>query len=160
MDESLARANINGQVKTKVSLILTKSVAVDNPHLVKVIESALAVNGVRPILSLAPIVLQHVQGKVELLRKHVFSSIYNNWDLEVEFLRDEWTVVLKGFLYSEEYENLNKKIARLGATDGDLLDTVFANPQIFPTVSLDCQRIADLCGMSAERAEVNMHKHH
>ena len=160
MEESLARANINGQVKTEVSLLLSKSVAVDNPHLQKVIESTFAVNGVRQILSLAPIVLQHIQGKVELLRKHVFSSIYNNWDLEVEFLRDEWTVVLKGFLYSEEYENLNKKIARLGATAGDLLDTVIANPHIFPTVSLDSQRIADLFGMSIERAQVNMHSHH
>ena len=156
MKESLARANINGQVKTKVSILLSKSLAVDNPHLVKVIESTFAVKGVRPILSLAPIVLQHIQGKVELLRKHVFSSIYNNWDLEVEFFRDEWTVALKGFLYSEEYENLNKKIARLGATDGDLLDTIIANPHIFPTVSLDPQRIADLCGMSIERAQVNI----
>ena len=157
MEESLARSNINGQVKTKVSLLLTKSAAVDNPHLVKVIEGTFAVNGVRPILSLAPIVLQHIQGKVELLRKHVLSSIYNNWDLEVEFLRDEWTVVLKGFLYSEEYESLNKKIARLGTTAGDLLDTIIENPHIFPTVSLDFQRIADLYGMSTERAQVNMH---
>ena len=119
------------------------------------IESTYAVNGVLPILSLAPIVLQHVQGKVELLSKHVISSIYNNWDLEVEFLRDEWTVVLKGFLYSEEYENLNKKIARQGATVGDLLDTIIANPHIFPTVSLDSQRIAHLYSMDVERAQVN-----
>ena len=155
MEESLARANINGQVKTEVSLLLLKSVAVDNPHLAKVIESTYAVNRVLPILSLAPIVLQHVQGKVELLSKHVISSIYNNWDLEVEFLRDEWTVVLKGFLYSEEYENLNKKIARQGATVGDLLDTIIANPHIFPTVSLDSQRIAHLYSMDVERAQVN-----
>ena len=155
MEESLARANVNGQVKTKVSLLLTKSAAVDNPHLVKVMESAFIVNGLRPILALAPIVLQHVQGKVELLRKHVFSSIYNNWDLDVEFLRDEWTVVLNGFLYSEEYENLNKQIARQGAKTDDLLNTIIANPHIFPTVSLDPQRIADLYGMSIERSQVN-----
>lgn len=159
MEESLSRASVNGQVKTKVSLLLTKSVAVDNPHLVKVIESALVVNGVRPILSLAPIVLQHVQGKVELLRKYVFSSIYNNWDLAVEFLRDEWTVVLRGFLYSEEYENLNKRVARLGATAGDLLGTILENPHILPTVSLDSQRIADLYGMNMERAQVNIQIH-
>ena len=118
MQESLARANINGQVKTKVSILLSKSLAVDNPHLAKVIESTFAVKGLRPILSLAPIVLLHIQGKVELLRKHLFSSIYNNWDLELDFLKNKWTVALKGFLYSEEYENLNKKIARQGATDG------------------------------------------
>ena len=155
-EESLARSHVNGQVKTSVSLTLLKSVAVDNEPLVKVIESMYAVNGVLPILSLAPIVLRHVQGKVELLRKHVISCIYDNWDLEVDFLRDEWTVVLRGFLYSEEYENLNKKIARQGATTAhDLLNAAIANPHIFPTVSLDSQRIADLYGMNTERAQVN-----
>ena len=157
VEESLARSHVNGQVKTSVSLTLLKSVAVDNEPLVKVIESTYAVNGVIPILSLAPIVLQHVQGKVELLRKYVISGIYNNWDLEVDFLRDEWTVVLRGFLYSEEYENLNKEIARQGVSTADnLLNTVIANPHIFPTVSLDSQRIADLYGMNVERAQVNM----
>ena len=154
MEESLARSHVNGQVKTSVSLLLLKSVAVDNQDLVKVIESTYAANGVFPILSLAPIILQHVQGKVELLRKHVISCLYNNWDLEVEFQRDEWTVVLKGFLYSEEYENLNTKIARQGATSDDILDTIIANPHIFPTVSLDSQRLADLYGMNTERAQV------
>ena len=154
-EESLARSHVSGQVKTSVSLTLLKSVAVDNELLVKVIESTYAANGVLPILSLAPIVLGHVQGKLELLRKHVISTIYNNWDLELDFLRDEWTVVLRGFLYSEEYENLNKEIARQGAsTAGNLLNSVIANPHIFPTVSLDYQRIADLYGMNIERAQV------
>ena len=157
VEESLARSHVNGQVKTSVSLTLLKSVAVDNEPLVKVIESTYAANGVLPILSLAPIVLHHVQGKVELLRKHVISGIYNNWDLEIDFMRDEWTVVLRGFLYSEEFENLNKEIARQGASTADnLLNAVIANPHIFPTVSLDSQRIADLYGMNVERAQVHM----
>ena len=152
----MARSHVNGQVKTNVSLTLLKSVAVDNEPLFKVIERTYEANGFLPILSLAPIVLQHVQGKVELLRKHVISGIYNNWDLEVEFLRDEWTVVMRGFLYSEEYENLNKKIAGQGAfSSDDLLNTAITNPHIFPTVSLDSQRIADLYGMNVERAQVN-----
>ena len=156
MEESLARSNINGQVKTKVSLLLTKSAAVDNPHLVKVIEGTFAVNGVRPILSLAPIVLQYLEGKVELLRKHVFASIYNNWDLEVNFSRDEWTVELVGFLYSEEYGNLNRLIARQRAKADDLLNTIIDHPHIAPTASLDPQRIADLYGISMERAQVKI----
>ena len=159
MDESSARSCINGQVKTRVSLVLLKKLAFDNPKLEKVLEGTYLVNGLLPTMSLAPIVLQHVEGKVELLRKHVLAGIYNNWDLEVEFSRDEWTVVLKGFLYSEEYENLNKRVARLGAIAGDLLDTIIENPHIFPTVSLDYQKIADLYGMNIERAQVNIQVH-
>ena len=158
MVESSARARINGQVKTRVSLVLLKKLAFDNPKLEKVLESTFLVNGLLPTMSLAPIVLQHVEGKVELLRKHVLASIYNNWDLEVNFSRDEWTVELVGFLYSEEYENLNKLIARKRATSDDLINTIIDHPHIFPTVSLDSQRIADLYGMSMERAQVKLDK--
>ena len=154
MDESSARSRINGQVKTRVSLVLLKKFAYDNPKLEKVLESTFLVNGLLPTMSLAPIVLQHLEGKVELLRKHVFANIYNNWDLEIDFSRDEWTVHLVGFLYSEEYENLNKLIARKMATTDDVLNTIIAHPHIFPTASLDSQRIADLYGMSRERAQV------
>ena len=154
-DESLARSYVSGQVKTRVSLVVLKSIAVDNPPLQKVIEGVFAVNLI-PILSLAPIVLRHVLGKLELLRKHVISAIYNNWDLEVDFLRDEWTVLLRGFLYSEEFEDLNKQIAREGATAEDILNAVIANPHIFPTVSLDSQTISDLYGMNIERAQVHL----
>ena len=154
MDESSARARINGQVKTRVSLALLKKLAFDNPTLEKVLESTFLVNGLLPTMSLAPIVLQQLVGKVELLRKHFIASIYNNWDLEVEFSRDEWTVELVGFLYSEQYENLNKLIARKRATSDDLLNTIIDHPDIFPTASLDPQRIADFYDMSIERAQV------
>ena len=154
MDESSARSRINGQVKTKVSLVLLKKLAFDNPKLVKVLESTYLVNGLLPTISLAPIVVQHVEGKLELLRKHFIASIYNNWDLEINFSRDEWTVELVGFLYSEQYENLNKLIARKRATSDDLLNTIIDHPEIFPTASLDPQRIADFYDMSIERAQV------
>ena len=78
MDESSARSRTNGQVKTRVSLVLVKKLAFDNPKLEKVLESTYLANGILPTMSLAPIVLQHAVGKVELLRKHVFSSIYKN----------------------------------------------------------------------------------
>ena len=156
MDESCARSQTNGQVKTRVSLVLLKKLAFDNPKLEKVLESTYLVNGLLPTMSLAPIVLQHVEGKTELLRKHVFANIYNNWDFEVDFSRDEWTVKLVGFLYSEEYEKLNKLIARRRVTPEDILNTIIDHPHIFPTASLDSQRIADLYGMSIERAQVKL----
>ena len=56
----------------------------------------------------------------------------------------------------DRFEDLNKKIARQGATTDDILNAVIANLHIFPTVSLDSQRISDLYGMNIERAQVNL----
>ena len=81
-------------------------------------------HGLIPLLSIAPLVLKHVRGKVTLLEKHILSNLYNNWDLEVNFEEEEWTVQLSGFLYSEEYEELNKRIARQGATGKEFLGTI------------------------------------
>ena len=66
----------------------------------------------------------------------------------IEALEEEWDGIF------EEYEKLNKKIARQGATLDDIINTVIANPHSFPTVSLDSQRLADLYGLNIERAQV------
>ena len=154
MDESSARSNVSGQMKTGVTLTLVKKVATENQELKEVIEITYQKHGFIPLLSIAPLVLKHVKGKVTLLEKHIFSNLYNNWDLDVLFDEEEWTVNLSGFLYSEEYEMINKKMARQGVSGKDIVSTILDHPHICPTVSLDPQRIADWCSMSMERAQV------
>ena len=86
--------------------------------------------------------------------KHILSNLYNNWDLDVVFKDEEWSIYLSGFLYSEEYENINKRMAREGVSGKDIVSTILDQPQICPTVSLDPQRIADWCCIALERAQV------
>ena len=154
MDESSARSHVSGQMKTRVTLGLTKKVATDNQELREVIEITYQRHGVIPLLSIAPLVLKHVKAKVALLEKHIFSNLYNNWDLEVMFEKEEWTVILSGFLYSEEFEMINKRMAVQGVSGNDIVSTILDHPQICPTVSLDPQNIADWCSISMERAQV------
>ena len=158
MDESCARSNVSGQLKTKVSLMLIKKVATENKELKEVIEIAYQTHGFIPLLSIAPLVLKHVKGKVTLLEKHVISNLYNNWDLEVRFKEEEWTVHLNGFLYSEEFEVINERIAKQGASEKDIVSTILDHPHLCPTVSLVPQKIADWCGISIERAQVTISK--
>ena len=154
MDESSARSHVSGQMKTRVTLGLTTKVATDNQELREVIEITYHRHGVIPLLSIAPLVLKHVKAKVTLLEKHIFSNLYNNWDLEVIFEKEEWTVNLSGFLYSEEFENINKRMAEQGVSGRDIVSTILDHPHMCPTVSLDPQNIADCCSISMERAQV------
>ena len=106
------------------------------------------------LLSTAPTVLQFAKAKVELLMKHVISQCYQNWDLHISFKKDEWGVDLVGFLYSSEYEEINKKIAKEGASLPEIVQAVTKKPELFPTASLDTEWIAKHYKMSAEEAEV------
>ena len=154
MDMSSARSNVSGQMKTRVALGLTRKVATDNQELRQVIEIAYRRHGVIPLLSIAPLVLKHVKAKVTLLEKHILANLYNNWDLEVMFEKEEWTVKLSGFLYSEEFEMINKRMAGPGVSGKDIVSTILDHPHMCPTVSLDPQNIADWCSISMERAQV------
>ena len=156
-DESTAISCANGQVKTRVKIGVLKSLAVGSPELA-VIMTQLAQyhfegRGVA-LLSAAPIVLQFAKAKVDLLVKHAISQQYKNWDLNINFKTDEWGVDLVGFLYSSEYEEINKKIAREGASLPEILEAITSKPELQPTASLNKERIGEKYGMSAEEAEV------
>ena len=106
------------------------------------------------LLSAAPIVLQFAKAKVGLLVKHAISQQYKNWDLNINFKRDEWSVDLAGFLYSSEYEEINKKIAREGASLPEIVEAITSKPELQPTASLDKERVAKQYRLNAEEAEV------
>ena len=156
-DDSAAISCANGQVKTKVRVKVLENLAVGSPELAVIMtqlaECHFGGRGVA-LLSVAPIVVQFAKAKVELLMKHVVSQHYQNWDLHISFKKDEWGVDLVGFLYSSEYEEINKKIAKEGASLPEVVEAVTRKRELAPTASLDTERIAEHYGMSVEEAEV------
>ena len=62
---------------------------------------------------------------------------------------------LMGLLYSAEYNEVNKKIARAGASMQEVVQVVLRESEVRPIVSLDKQWIADHCGILEEEAEVS-----
>ena len=151
-EESAAIAWANGQVKTKVRIQVT---SLDCPELGNIISIVRDHYGDRltGMLPLAPLVLQFARGKVKLLVKHLVSKHYDNWDLKVSFDKSDWGVELAGFLYSSEYDAINKKIARDGASLSEIVEAVTQHPEAQPTASLDPEWIADCYGIR-EDAEV------
>ena len=63
-------------------------------------------------------------------------------------------VDLVGFLYSSEYEEINKKIAREGASLPEIVEAITSKSELQPTASLDKERLAKQYRLSAEEAEV------
>ena len=151
-EESAAIAWANGQVKTKVRIEVT---GLDCSELRNVISIAKDYYGDRitGMLPLAPLVLQFARGKVKLMIKHLLSPLYDNWDLQVSFNKSDWGVELSGFLYSAQYNSINKKIARDSSTLSEIIEAVTQHPEVQPTASLDPQWIADCYGIR-EDAEV------
>ena len=154
VEESAAISWTNGQLKTKVRIELMN---LDCPDLMNVISIAKDHYGdrVTGMLPLAPLVLQFATGKVKLLIKHLVSKLYDNWDLQVAFDKSNWGVQLSGFLYSPQYDAINKKIACDRANLSEIIEAVTQHPEVQPTSSLDSQWIADCYGIR-EDAEVGL----
>ena len=157
-DESAAISCANGQLKTRVRLAILRNLAEDSPELAQImmLVSKQHFNGrIFPLISTAPIVLQFAKAKTDLLIKHVVSLQYSNWDLQVDFKTEEWSVDLMGLLHSAQYNAINKHIAKEGeASMREVVDAVWRKPEVRPICSLDKQWIADHCGIPGEEAEV------
>ena len=157
-DESAAISSANGQLKTRVRLRVVSNLAEGSPELgqVMLLVAKYHYNGrIFPLISTAPIVLQFAKAKTDLLIKHTISQLYSNWDLQVDFKREEWSVDLMGLLYSSEYNEVNKKIARQGASMQEVVHAVLRESKVRPIVSLDKQWIADHCAIREDEAEVS-----
>ena len=88
-----------------------------------------------------------------MLIKHFIKPTYNNWDLDIKFHQDNWTVYLVGFVYSHQYEVINRRIAREGITNHqDISSTINSFPTIKPTVSLNYQILQNEYDLSKEQA--------
>ena len=160
--ECEAISKIGGQVKTRVNIQVLNKIAEDDPELRNIIHNMARQHCPEeqiPLLATVPIVVQYLVAKVDLLVSNIVTpstlyNRYNHWDLDLDFARDEWSAYLRGFLYSECFEDINKKLARQGATLREMLRATTQNPECMPTVSLEFQHIADRYGISEERAKV------
>ena len=150
-EESAARASVSGQVKLKVEITLLSNLARDSPLLRDII---LSCPSTAPLICFAPTVLNFAKAKLRLLMKHIIAPTYSNWDLDLRFDKYEWTVKLVGFLYCEEFDELNKRIARGEVSSREIAKEIHGLPHILPTTALSVNRLKEDHGMSEERAQV------
>ena len=154
--ESAARACVNGQVKIKVDVTLVKNLAVDSPLLRDIIFGITSSShGPASLISLAPTVLNFVKAKLRLLVKHIIVPAYSNWDLELKFAEQEWTVKMVGYLYCNQFEELNNKIATGEISPKEFTNEVRRHPSMLPTTALSARRLMEDFSISNERAQVS-----
>ena len=154
--ESAARACVNGRVKIKVDITILKELATDSPHLRDIISETLLLHS-PPLICLAPLVLNYLKAKVRLLIKHFFSQTCKDWDLDLRFSEKEWTVRLVGFLYCEEFEEINSKIASGAVMQEEIIKEVAKNRHLLPTTTTSRREIMEIHSMTEEQAEVQSH---
>ena len=150
-EESAARASVSGQVKLKVEITLLSNLARGSPLLRDII---LSCPSTAPLICFAPTVLNFAKAKLRLLMKHIIAPTYSNWDLDLRFDKYEWTVKLVGFLYCEEFDELNKRIAGGEVSSREIAKEIQGLPHILPTTALSVNRLKEDHGMSEERAQV------
>ena len=134
--ESQARSSVNGVVKTWMSLTLVNF------------------EGQLP-LQAAPVVLTSAYAKLRAIMKHIIAPSYTNYDLELKFYATKWRINLFGFLYSQQYEEINAKVAREGqdqVTRAIMLE-IDHHRELRPTVSLDYAQLAEDYNIDKERAK-------
>ena len=153
--ESAARSCVNGQVKIKVEVTLAKNLAVDSPLLRDII-FGITSSSHSPVslISLAPTVLNFVKAKLMLLVKHIIVPTYSNWDLELKFAEQKWTVKMVGYLYCSQFDDLNNKIATGEISPREFTKEVRRHPSMLPTTALSAQRLMEDFSISEERAQV------
>ena len=153
--ESAARANVNGQVKIKVEATLIKKIARDDPLLQEIIRGIAATpHGLTALISVAPTVLNFLRAKLKLLVKHIIAQTYSKWDLELRFADQDWTVMLVGYLYCQELDELNRKLASGEISSKDLTREVRRHPSVLPTTARSVDRIRACHGVSNKSAQV------
>ena len=159
--ESCAIQRSSGQVKTKVRIKVLNKLSLDDVEMQRIIfQTSLThcPDGMIPLIATAPLCVTYVKAKVDLLLQHIISSAsvegkYNHWDLSVDFIERDWTVFLTGDLYSVTFEEINKKMARDGASLEERTHEVLRNAGDQPTVSLQSQSLQDQYAMSKERSD-------
>ena len=154
--ESAARACVNGRVKIKVDMKIIQELAKDSPHLKDIIYETLLLHN-PPLISVAPLVLSYLKAKVSLLVKHLFSQTFKDWDLDLRFAEKEWTVRLVGFVYCEEFEELNSNIASGVVSQEEIIREVLKHRRLLPTTTTSRREIMEVYSMTEEQAEVKFY---
>ena len=152
--ESAARACVNGSVKIKIELTVLEKVATNSPHLRDILSGLQGLHGPTSLLSSAPLVLNYLKAKLNLLVKHVISQSYQHWDLELKFSEQEWTVKMVGFLYCKEFEKMNGNIARGEVDEEEAVKEATKHQHILPTTTTSKSRLMEDYSLGEEFAEV------
>ena len=156
-DESAARACVNGSIKIKIDMTVLKQLAMDSPHLRDILCGLNGVNGPTSLLSSAPLALNYLKAKVNLIVKHGISQAYDNWDLELRFAEQEWTVYMVGFLFCKGFDELNRKIAHGEISEETGLRAAGTCQTILPTTTTSVNRLVEVYSIAEEDAQVKLY---
>ena len=87
--------------------------------------------------------MKFLHAKVQLLLKHIIEPNYSNYDLKMVFSGTKMEVKLVGYLYSAQFDETNKVIAKTTPSKLPLniINEVINQRDVLPTTSLDWEEV-------------------
>ena len=98
------------------------------------------------------IVVNYVWAKLKQIEKHHIRPEYTDYDIILKWDKRRWAAECEGYLYNEEYDEVNKAVARGEVTEEERAEVVMKYPATLPTVSLDPKHLMDIHELSEARA--------
>ena len=150
--ESAARANVHGFVKTFFKCTILNGL--EDEELKRIFMRAWQAYGpavetieeLHPsfILKMALIALSYLHRKIKLFIKDIIIPNYAKHDLTLQFARDCWTVDIVGYVYSEEFRQINCEIAAnpQPVLSKDVVHRIVEKQGLLPTVTVDWEELS------------------
>ena len=155
---SEARCNVNGQVRiymrgtilkkfedeNLLRILLVGCQAFVNPN-IKTTEELLSDQSIETFFtSMSPIVLTFIRNKASLFVKHIVAPNFENYDLQLHVDDTELHVVIHGYVYAKQYEEVNKILAANPQlwSDIEVIDHVAKEDQCLPTTTLNWEKLS------------------
>ena len=152
--QSAARAIVQGYVKLHIECTLLNDV--EDKELKRVLLTATQAFGRNAderegyfLLRMAPIIVKFLHAKVQLILKHIIEPNYSNYDLKMVFSGTKMEVKMVGYVYSAQFDDVNKVIANTTPSKLPLniIGEVINQRVVIPTASLDWKEVHQRYGI-------------
>ena len=91
------------------------------------------------IASMSPVILNYIHTKAKLFIKHIVAPNFSEYNLRLEIDNGGLQVQIQGFLYTKQFNQVNKLIAETPQTKlvPEIISRVVKEINVLPTTSLD-----------------------
>ena len=155
--ESEARAHINGKVKIYVKGTILKDL--EDGELRKILllgcqefaneeiksfEELETNPGFEAFITkMSPVILKFLRSKMKLFTKHIVAPNFSNYDLRLEISDHGLNVQIVGYLYAEQFNQVNKMLAENPQLKmlPEITNRITKEAKVLPTTALNLERL-------------------
>ena len=167
--ESEARSHVNGQVKLQVRGTILMGIQDQDLKRILLLGCRSFVNQTVTsmdellgdpnleafIIKMSPVILKYVRSKVKLFLKHIIAPNFSNHDLRLDFDDRALKVMIHGYVYATQFNQVNKTLAADPTVRllPEVTSRVTMEEEVLPTTTLDWRQVAAVYNFEELRAK-------